>query len=211
MVELSEHFRAARQLLNRAGHMLEELELGHGSADDLQDKISRLCADLETSLSELEELVDGEHSSKREMMKQRLKALSEEHRDVKMGLQKYLKGAAKRRLAARSRAALFAGGADGDVDYTAQEHLGKEASGLNNATNSVENLLQESQAVLESLRSQGRSLNLTSGRLMNIIESSSLSRSILATIRRTERTDALIVYVGILVITFLLGLIWWYK
>ena len=206
----SDQYRNTKGMLNRASQLLVDLEIGRGDPDELQGRISKSCSDLQTALGELADMVADERSGRRAVMQQQLRLLEDEHQDVQMGLKKYITGAQKRRMAQKNRQALYTG-MDAPENLAGTEMLEKEGQSIDKTTNAMQSLVEESQAVLSALRTQTSAFQRMSKRLTTVVESSSLSRSILQTISRTERTDALIVYVGMFVITFVMLLIWWYR
>eukprot|EP01063_Lacrimia_lanifica_P003057 TRINITY_DN11640_c0_g1_i1.p1 TRINITY_DN11640_c0_g1~~TRINITY_DN11640_c0_g1_i1.p1 ORF type:complete len:232 (+),score=104.85 TRINITY_DN11640_c0_g1_i1:60-698(+) len=212
MGDISQKFREVQLQLKRAEALLEDLELNRGDDRmDVQTAASKSCGELARSILDLQDMVDSEHSGKREVLKRKVRALQEEHQVVQQGLEKFISGAQKRRMAARNRNQLF-GAAPGDGDnQNAMRHLHQEQDSIGKSQDAVNNLVSEGEAILAALGRQGKRFDTIGDRLGSFMQTMGLSRSIITTISRTHRTDSLLVYSGMIVVSFCLFLIWWFK
>eukprot|EP01059_Diplonema_ambulator_P001362 TRINITY_DN11138_c0_g1_i1.p1 TRINITY_DN11138_c0_g1~~TRINITY_DN11138_c0_g1_i1.p1 ORF type:complete len:197 (+),score=58.69 TRINITY_DN11138_c0_g1_i1:66-593(+) len=175
----------------------------------MQGRISGVVNRAARALHELREMADKEQSGKREVMKRSIKALCDEHECVSSGLDKYITGVHKRKVASRQRQQLMEGYVP--EDHTSTTLLSEEADSIRKTKKNIANLTSEGAAVLNALRSQTATLQSTSSKLTSYLASMNLSGSIITTITRTERTDKVIIYCGMLIITFMMALIYWYR
>ncbi|KAJ9472756.1 Protein transport protein bos1 [Diplonema papillatum] len=208
--EVQEKYKQAKKMLHRANILLEDLEMGRNESEELQEEISMMINRLARQLDVLKSLVDTDTSVRRELLKRQVKALQEEHSDVQTGLEKYLKGAHKRRMAATNRKDLYSRMV-ADEDLTATEALSRESDSIAKSRQRVSGLVAEGSAVLEALKSQSNTFRSTQSKLLSFMESLNISGSIITTINRTQRADRMIVYSGMVAITFLMFLIYWFR
>ena len=206
---IQEKIREARLLVHRSNNLLEDLELGRGGSD-LQTKVDDVANQLATKLGELKEMADQETSGKRELMKRQVMALCEEHTDVRKGIDRFITTAHRRNVASRRRNELMEG-ANYSEDRSAQQHLTAEGEGIASVQRSLDSIVGEGDAVLQALQGHTTVLQSTQQKLYSYLESMQLSGSILTTIQRTTRTDSIILYGGMAIVTLMLLIIYWYK
>eukprot|EP01060_Flectonema_neradi_P009181 TRINITY_DN16564_c0_g1_i1.p1 TRINITY_DN16564_c0_g1~~TRINITY_DN16564_c0_g1_i1.p1 ORF type:complete len:225 (+),score=35.39 TRINITY_DN16564_c0_g1_i1:51-677(+) len=207
---IQDKIREARLLVHNANMLLEDLELDRG-VSDIQTQVETVSDKLTTILNELKVEAEQETSSKRELVKRLVLGLVEEDKDVKGRLQRYKTAAYNKNLAAKNRAELMKGANAGMEDRTSQQYLAAEANNISSVSRSLDNIVGEGDAVLQALKGHTSILQSTQQKLYSYLESMQLSGSILTTIQRTTRTDSIILYGGMFIITSMLIIIYWFK
>lgn len=213
---LSEMLPQDKRRLHELEQQLIELEKGSSNSRVQASDIFIGLSEMSARLEELDRLVAKEPKEKREDCKRRVLHLRNSHAHLKSSLDSIVK---KKNLKMAGsfnmmKQELFEGadleggfGADGVSDTRAL--LGENAS-LGRSASMVNSYLAIGQETLTELFSQRDRVKGVQRKVFDMMNYLGISNSIMKSVEKREAVDKWIVYIGMILITALIFILWWF-
>lgn len=206
---ISELLPEEKRRLHELEQQFAELERGNSTTIRVSDIVLGL-QEMNIRLDELDKRASGESKSHRDDYKRRVVYLRNSYNHIKSSLESF----AKRKglsLYEHNRAELF-GNADLELGSrpVKDEEIAENTS-LSNSEKMIREYLSVGQSTLSELVSQRDRLKNVQRRVFDILNYLGLSNSLMRAVEGRDRTDRLIVFGGMGLVTLLLVLIWWFR
>eukprot|EP00736_Rhodelphis_marinus_P012454 Rmarinus@m.6930 len=198
-------YRYCRKLLVQIRTQLERLETGEDTSVDLQGDVASRVNDLSRRIEEVEAGVKGDREWER-----KVRNLMEESRGLRKSLDHFLENQHLRARRQAERDELFGGMNPSAQELGSTQALLKEQNSLRAIGQSLDEYVAHSTAVLQSLVDQKTMLKGAQRKMLDVVSTLGLSKSMIRLVERRHLVDRWIVYAGMGIVTlFLYFMIQW--
>lgn len=217
---ISSLFPAAQRSVLQVQQHLAEYESGANTSQQAELSIHHTLEALARTLGEMDQATNNEVGGRKDMWKQRVRALGDEVHLVRTAFTRAQKhnphsSYSQQAEAAAVRSQLFSGAASmnpngGSSSMSAVDSFARQQDSLSRSHSLIDELQEMGTSALDSLRSQRATLKGAHRKALDMANVLGLSGSLMKMIGREEQVNAWITYACmILTVIVVLG-IWWY-
>ena len=187
---------------------LQYVELERGNHNISPSDVALGLREMGTRLDELDKLVQGEPSHRREDCRRRLQHLRNSHQHIKSSLDAWMRRRNQNNIEVQRRE-LF-GNADIEGGVAPSEQQMAENASLLKSNQMINEYIATGQETLANLIGQKERLKSIQRKVFDILNYLGISNSIMKSVERRESVDKWIVYGGMLLVLLLIVFIYFY-
>lgn len=201
---LSELLPEEKRRLHDLEQKFNEVEKS-SSYSQINDVSLGLC-EMSKRFDQLDKLVHGEPKERREDCKRRISHLRNSHEHIKFSLDSWVRRNSQCNFAIQKK--ILFGNADLEGGIVSDVEVAENSS-LGHSSRMMDDYLAQGKETLGNLLSQRERIKSVQRKVLDILNYLGLSNTIIRVVERRDTVDRWIVYIGMLLITFLVFFLFW--
>eukprot|EP01125_Pyxidicula_operculata_P017178 TRINITY_DN5999_c0_g1_i2.p1 TRINITY_DN5999_c0_g1~~TRINITY_DN5999_c0_g1_i2.p1 ORF type:complete len:212 (-),score=22.70 TRINITY_DN5999_c0_g1_i2:13-648(-) len=207
---LEPDFKEAKKLILTLRPQIASLESGQDVSVMLQGRVATNMTSLIKCCARLQENMKSLSSVKRETWSLKLEPVLLEQSELKKAMEQCFNQINKSVKEEEMRQKLLSN-YHANLYQNDEKRLYEENKSINQSLRIADEVQRMADSVRSTLVDQNFTLKMAHRKVMDVINSFEMSRSVIRMIEKRQYTDKVIVYSGIFMICIIVGLIWWFK